>query len=514
MRLSKTRLLNFLQCSKRLWLEIHRADLAEISADTRDRFETGHQVGAIARKLYDNGTGIQIGASTNLNAALKQTQALLSNPAGESPLLRGQAALPLQREGEGGGSSGSRVFFEAAFEHRGVVVRTDILERSGDRTRLVEVKSSTQMKEEYSPDVAIQTWVLEGAGVRVDDIALAHIDNQFVYRGDGNYQGLLTEEPIGDLARRIAPQVPEWTRQAQQVMAGPEPEIPIGTHCRSPYECPFIGYCWPETDYPLTALPNLGAKLNEYVARGYRDVRDVPGDEVSGEQRLRVWHATVANRPDIHPSLREELRAIAYPRYYLDFETIAPAVPIWPGTRPYQVIPFQWSIHIETSPGVLEHLDYLDLSGGLPARPLAQALLRALGRDGPILAYSRYEAKCLQSLAQLVPMLADSLHALESRLVDLWPIVKRGYYHPAMKGSWSIKAVLPAVVPDLSYDNLGEVQEGNEAQRAYFEAISPETSPQRKEQLQASLLEYCRFDTHALVHVVAELSRERTIPRS
>jgi hypothetical protein len=509
MRLSKSRLLNFLQCSKRLWLEVHRPELAELSADTQARFEAGHQVGAIARQLYDNGSGIHIGAATNLNAALRQTQVLLSTPGGESPLLRGQAALPLARAGESGigGSSQPRIFFEAAFEHRGVVVRTDILEQSPRLTRLVEVKSSTQMKEEYSPDVAIQTWVLEGSGLRVDEIALAHIDNQFVYRGDGNYAGLLTEEPIGDLARRIAPQVPEWTLKAQQVMAGPEPGVPIGTHCRSPYECPFIAHCWPDTEYPLTSLPGLGAKLNEYVARGYRDVRDVPGEEVSGEQRLRVWHATVTGRPDIHPALRDELRAISYPRYYLDFETIAPAIPIWPGTRPYQVIPFQWSIHIETSPGVLEHVDYLDLSGGLPARALAQALLEALGRDGPILTYSNYEAKCIQSLAQLVPMLADALHALEPRLVDLLPIVKRGYYHPAMKGSWSIKVVLPALVPDLSYEDLGEVQQGDQAQRAFLEAVGPGTSPQRKAQLQESLLEYCRFDTHAMIHVVAQLSR-------
>lgn len=506
MRLSKTRLLNFLQCSKRLWLETKRPELAEVSPATQALFDTGHRVGEIARKLYDNGTGIHIGASNNLTAALKQTQALLTTSAGQSPRVAGQGSLPLPPAGEGRAEGRPRVFFEATFEHQGVLVRTDILEHSPTRTRLVEVKSSTKMKEEYTPDVAIQTWVLDGAGVRVNDIALAHIDNQFTYRGNGEYAGLLTEEPIGDLARRIAPQVPEWTRRAQQVLAGSEPNIPVGTHCRAPYECPFISYCWPKTEYPLTALPNLGPKLNEYVARGFRDLRDVPEEEVSGETRLRVWRATVANRPEIQPTLRDELRAIPYPRYYLDFETINFAVPIWPGTRPYQVIPFQWSIHIEKSPGVLEHLDYLDLSGELPSRGVAQALLKALGGDGPILTYSNYERQCVQSLAQLVPTLADTLRALEPRLVDLLPIIKRGYYHPAMRGSWSIKAVLPAVVPDLRYENLGDVKEGDEAQRAYLEAISPRTSQERKDHLKTSLLEYCRFDTHAMVHVMTQLS--------
>jgi hypothetical protein len=511
MRLSKTRLLNFLQCAKRLWLEAHRPELAEITAATRARFDVGHEVGAIARKLYDNGTGIHIGDSNNLSAALKQTQALLSTPTGPAPRIGGQASLPLPLplagEGRGEGPPATRVFFEATFEHQGVLVRTDILEHSPARTRLVEVKSSTQVKEEYSSDVAIQLWVLEGSGMHVADIALAHIDNQFTYPGNCNYAGLLVEKPIGDLARRIAPQVPNWTRLAQQTVAGPEPNIPVGTRCRTPYECPFIGYCWPKTDYPLTTLPNLGVKLDEYVARGYRDVRDVPGDEVSGEQRLRVWHATVANRPECHPTLRKELRAIPYPRYYLDFETISSAIPIWPGTRPYQVIPFQWSIHVEPAPGVLEHFDYLDLTGGLPARPLAQALINALGRDGPILTYSNYERQCIQMLAELVPMLGDTLRALEPRLVDLLPIVKRGFYHPAMRGSWSIKALLPAVVPGLSYEQLGEVHAGDEAQQAFIEATRAETSAKRREQLKSSLLEYCRFDTHAMVHVVAQLSR-------
>ena len=481
MRLSKSKLLNFLQCPKRLWLEVHRPELAQVSPATQARFDTGHRVGEIARALYGNGSGVHIGSSKDLSAALRQTQ--------------------LAFEGEGG----VRVFFEATFEHAGVLVRTDILEHSPDRTRLVEVKSATAMKEEYVPDVAIQTWVLDGAGVRVNDIALAHINNQFTYRGNGNYSGLLSEEPIGDLARRMMSQVPGWSDAAQQVLAGPEPRIPVGQHCRTPYECPFITYCWPTTEYPLTALPRLGRKLDEYVARGYRDVRDVPQSEVTGETRLRVWQATLDNRPEIQPALRDELRAIPYPRYYLDFETISFAIPIWPGTRPYQAIPYQWSIDVEKSPGAIEHLEHLDLSGELPARGVAQSLLKALGREGPIVTYSDYERRCIKTLAELVPMLADPLRALESRLVDLLPIMQRNYYHPAMQGSWSIKSVLPAVVPELRYEDLGEIQEGGAAERAYLEAIDPVTPADRREKIRVALLAYCAFDTQAMARLVSVL---------
>jgi hypothetical protein len=338
--------------------------------------------------------------------------------------------------------------------------------------------------------------------MHVADIALAHIDNQFTYPGNGNYAGLLVEKPIGDLARRIAPQVPNWTRLAQQTVAGPEPNIPVGTRCRSPYECPFVGHCWPPTEYPLTDLPRLGKKLDAYVARGYRDVRDVPGFEVGGDDTLRVWHATVSGRVEVRPALRDALRGLAYPRYHLDFETIGPAVPIWSGTRPYQAIPFQWSVHIERAPGRVEHAEHLDLSGALPARELTSRLLAVLGSEGPILTFGAYELQCLRTLAGLVPELGDRIRSLEPRLTDLLRLIKPGYYHPAMHGSWSIKSVLPTVVPELRYEDLGEVQEGDAAQRAFLEAIKPTTSSRRKAEIEQSLRRYCAFDTQAMLRMV------------
>jgi hypothetical protein len=489
-RLSKSRLLSFLQCRKRLWLEVHRPELEQITPARQALFETGHRVGEVARTLYGQGRQVQLAFSHDFATAPVNTQLQLFSP--------------LEPVGGAARSEGS-VYFEATFEHEGVLVRTDILDQSASRTRLVEVKASSQVKEEYIADVAIQAWVLEGAGVRVDELALAHINDEFVYRGGGAYVGLLTEAPIGDRARGVITRVPEWSREATALLDRPEPVIPVGQRCRTPFECPFIHYCWPRTDYPLTVLPKLGAKLDEYVARGYRDVRDVPESEVSGEGRLRVWRATRANRAEIAPTLREALRAIPYPRFYLDFETISEAVPVWPGTRPYQAIPFQWSVEAETSPGVLEHFEHLDLSGDLPVHELTQRLLAAVGQEGPIITYSDYERQCLRTLAQLVPMLADRLHALEPRLLDLLPLLRSDYYHPAMRGSWSIKAVLPTVVPELRYDRLGEVREGAAAQRAYLEAIHPSTTPLRRHDIEQALRRYCRFDTEAMVRLVKAL---------
>ena len=419
-RLSKSRLLAYLQCPKRLWLSVNRPELARYSQATRQGFETGHRVGEVARSLYAQGRETGVPADRGLLSAFNAAQGLLFPP---DPQV------------------GSKVFFEAPFRHEGVLIRADVLEYSAAGTRLIEVKSGAHVKDEYVPDVAIQKWVINGAGVSLSDIAVAHLNTRFVYPGDGQYRGLLVETPVAERVKPLVPQVATWAREAVHTLTGSEPAIRVGTHCRTPHECPFIKHCWPQAEYPLTGLPRLGAKLDEYVSRGYRDLRDVPAEEVSGAVQLRVWSATVANRAEIRPALHEELRAIRYPRYYLDFETIEFAVPISSGTRPRQAIPFQWSIHVERSAGAVEHLEYLDLSGELPVQRVARDLVAALGNEGAIVSYSGYERRCIQTLAEFVPDCAGALHALEPRLVDLLPIFRRNYYHPAMKGSWSIKAV-------------------------------------------------------------------------
>lgn len=489
--LSKSRLLAFLQCPRRLWLEVHRPGLAPLEPARQAQFESGHRVGAIARTLYSSPLLLLEGGPVE------------SSTAGVAPDARGQLLLPFA------GEAGVRVLFEPQFTRDDVLIRADVLEQTASRTRLIEVKASSSLKPHHIPDCAIQAWVLEGAGSAPTNVVVAHVDDQFLYAGDGNYRGLLTEADVTAQVTAITDRVPAWARDAQALLAGDEPPIPVGQHCFAPHQCPFVGHCWPQTEYPLTSLPRLGKRLDEYVARGYRDLRDVPEAELSTAEAVRVWRATQTNRAEVNPALREELRAIAYPRYYLDFETIAPVVPLWAGTRPRQAIPYQWSIHVEAASGALEHLEYLDLSGDLPARGVVDSLVRGLGTRGPILTYSGYERQCLHTLAALVPEFATQVQMLAERLVDLLPIVKRNYYHPAMQGRWSIKKVLPAVVPGMRYENLGEIHEGRGAERAYLEAISAATSPTRRKEIRRALLTYCRFDTEAMVRLVQAFSSDR-----
>ncbi len=487
-RLSKSRIMSSLQCLKRVHLEINRKDLVHYSRATEAAFALGHEVGDIAIQLYggpnskENGGAFIEYNGGNFSGALAQTEELMTS------MFR----API---------------FEATLQHDGVLVREDVLlphtENGGDSWRIVEVKASTKVKPEHIHDCAVQAWVHLGAGYPLSSISLAHINNQFQYPGDGNYQGLLIEHDLTEQVFKLLPSVSIWVERASEAVAGPMPEVPVGQHCTSPYECPFLDYCWPnDSQYPIAGLGGGKKKLGVWVMDGYRDIRDVPASEISSETRLRIHRVTMKGVPELLPGARDFVEALAYPRFYLDFETVGPAIPVWAGTRPYQTLPFQWSCHIERARGVMEHAEFLDLSGEPPMRALAEQMIVDLETAGPVLMYTTYERGVIQGLAGMFPDLAGALQAIDTRLVDLHPVTRVNYYHPDMLGSWSIKAVLPTIAPDMDYAQLEGIQEGMGASLAYLEAIDPQTSAERKEEIRKNLLKYCKHDTEAMVRLV------------
>jgi hypothetical protein len=485
-RLSKSRILSALQCPKRAHLEVHRRELAKYTPRMEAAFATGHQVGHLAMDLYGPGVLIDY-PREQLDRALAETGERLAGPYRET-------------------------IFEATLEHDGVLVREDVLlpvnVNGRESWQVVEVKSSTTLKEVYTHDCAVQAWVHRNAGYPLDSISLAHVNNQFEYAGDGNFDGLLVEHDLTAQAWPLLEAVPMWIDQARAAIEGPEPRVAVGQRCTKPYSCPFMDHCWPSRDngvaYPVPGLGGQKQKLGELVAEGYRDLRDVPAAQLSTDKQRRIRQVTRDGRPEVLPGAREFVNSLDYPRFYLDFEAVGVPLPFWSGIRPYQQVPFQWSCHIERGPGQaaeLEHTEFLDLSGDNPSRPLALALIDTLEDNGPVLMYTPYERQIVHFLAGQLPDLAPALHAIAQRLVDLAPVTERNYYHPDMLGSWSIKAVLPTIAPDLDYSDLVGVKEGTGAVDAYLEAIDPDTGERRRAALREQLLVYCRYDTEAMVRL-------------
>ena len=473
-----------LQCLKRVHLEVNQPGLARYSSATEAAFAVGHEIGEVAVRHYGRGQGNYIEYNGgSFSAALAQTAALMTS------LFRAPV-------------------FEATLQHEGVLVREDVLlpDEGEGSWRVVEVKASTKVKPEHVQDCAVQAWVHLGAGHALSRVALAHVDNRFVYRGDGNYDGLLLENDLSEPVFEVLPAVPSWVERARQAAAGPMPEVAPGQHCTHPYECPFLHVCWPTredgVEYPVTGLGGGRRQLGLWVVNGYRDIRDVPASEVRSETQQRILSATRSGRPELLPGARDFAAALPYPRFYLDFETVGPPVPIWADTRPYQALPIQWSCHVERSAGRLEHTEFLDLSGQAPMRALAEAMIEALESEGPVLMYTSYERGVILGLAERFPDLAPALDSIVARLVDLHPVTRANYYHPDMLGSWSIKAVLPTIAPDMDYAGLEGIHEGTAASAAYLEAIDPQTGAERREEIRRQLLTYCRHDTEAMVRLV------------
>lgn len=484
--LSKSKITMFEQCPKRLWLSVHRPELAEQDEDAEARFATGHEVGAIACALLPS--GVMVEAEPNLAAALTTTQALLD-----------------------GGHD--RPIFEATLQHDSVLVRIDVLEPDGaGGWRMAEVKSSTKAKDYHLGDLATQLWVARNAGVLVSSAAIRHIDSSFVLEREGDFNGLFANTDLLAEAKPIIAGRSETVTAARATLGGTEPATAPGAHCDAPFPCEFAGYCHAALpagpEWPVTVLPHGGGK--RWVEQGIVDLFAVDIAALTNATHARVHRATVTGEV-YHDGegARTAMAGWAFPRSWLDFETIGFAVPRWIGTRPYQQVPFQFSAHVETADGTITHREFLSLDGADPRRACAEALVAMVPPTGAVIGYNAsFEKARILELAAAFPDLADALTAMAARVVDLLPVTRANWYHRDQRGSWSIKAVLPTIAAEMDYAAL-EVKDGGSAQEAYAEAIAANCTAERRLALDAALRAYCGRDTEAMIVLARRLCADQ-----
>lgn len=506
-RLSKSRLVHALQCDRRLWLAVHRPELAVIDAATQAVFDSGNRVGELAREVaageWGQGELIDVKEPLGWQGGWRRCREAL-----EQARSRGNRA----------------VLFEAPFIAPDFAVIADIVVCQPDgEIWLIEVKSSTKLDgKPYLDDATFQADAMARCGFRPDKVFVRLIDTSFVYPGGGDYRGLFRDEEVTAAVNERLPLVDGFVARSRAVAGGSEPQVRIGEHCSTPYDCPFRTHCdaWqaaidgPPPEYPvdLLARRNVGRvsalERSQISQRGWVDVRGLPDGFLADPRTQDIARAIRTGQAWIAPGLRTALRSLPYPRFHFDFETINPAVPIWAGTRPYQQVPFQWSCHVEHADGRLDHHDFLDASGADPRQECARQLADLMGGlGGCVLVYFQpFEEMRLRELARDLPHLATGIQRVIAKLRDLLPIVRAHYYHPDQQGSYSIKALLPTVVPELDYAGLEEVRDGGGAQRAYLELIDATTEEGRRASLRSNLRAYCERDTQAMVELVRRLS--------
>ncbi len=479
-RLSKSKFLSGVQCHKRLYLEIHQPSLATPpDASTQAMLTMGTEIGVLAQQCFPGGVLVKAGFRQR-EAAIVETAVLLHDP-----------TIP--------------AIFEGAFEYNGVLVRVDILERVSkveegtSSWRVIEVKSSTRVKDIHLDDLAIQSYVVQGAGVRLEATCLMHINTGYLYQGgEVDLQALFTIDDVSEPVATRREQVVQRLAAMTTVLVQPHPpEIEPDQHCHRPYECPFWAHCTKDKSPRwIHHLPGKKEIVGQLVRQGITTIDDIPE-----ETRLSDVQRKVKDNVEwISSELESRLRSITYPIHHLDAETVMLALPRFPSTRPYQSLPVQWSNHIELESGEVLHQEFLHGEASDPRRPWAEALIESLGEKGSIVVYSAYEEAILRQLAEDFPEFRPALKSIVTRLWDLLPVMKSHYYHPAFHGSYSIKSVLPAVVPSLGYGDLA-IQEGGHAAAEYYRMVFVETDWVERDTIREALLRYCARDTLAMVEL-------------
>ena len=492
--LSKSRYLSGDQCYLRLWYDSHERNLAPPpDSSLQAVFDTEHVVGRLACKRHPGGHYIGQG-DQHVRDVLEETRKVIES---------GKASA----------------LFGAGFRHEDVLIRVDILERlPRGGWRLGEVKSTGDLHAIHVPDVAIQLWVLRGAGLDVREMEVITLNRDYVHDGIAlDPHSLFRSHPVTDEAEALQEIVStRVTEMLAMLRRSAAPDIAPGEHCFTPCKCAYYAHCTRDVvqpDHGIGELPFLHAcRRAQLDDAGVKEIRDTPDTFPLSSLQSTVRQAVQRQRAIVHGDISSALAELTLPVHYLNLETIKPAIPRYAGTRPFEAIPFQFSVHTALGDGSLRNTHYLHEQDGDPRTHVADRLIEAVGSNGSICTYSHAERTTLNALAAALPERAKALTAITERLFDLRIVVRDSYYHPELRGSFSMNSVLPVLVPGMGYGDL-EIRDSTTATGQYTQALNSVSKDERQQNFK-SLRAYCYRNTLAMVRlrdaIRALMDRPRT----
>ena len=485
-RLSKSTFIKGLQCEKALYLYKHHYKLKDpISSSLQTTFDQGTNIGILSQKLFPNGIDASPENHFKMVESVGKTLNYINN--------------------------GESIIYEATFLYNDVISALDILVKDDEGWKAYEVKSSTKVNDTYIKDATIQYYTIINSGIELKDISIVHINNQYTKNGELDIHQLFTIESVYDQVLEFLPQIPNEIKRLKDVVDGSEiPQKDIGPHCFDPYDCDFKGTCWKHIpEYSVFDISNLNKKkkfnlYNQGIIT--LDQIDLDNTTLNSNQKLQVQSEIEGSILIDKDQIRSFIGDINYPLYFLDFETIRSPIPLFENSKPYQQIVFQYSVHIKETPrSEIDHEEYLANPDGDPRIGFVKNIIQDCGNEGDILVYNiGFERSKLVDLIEVFPQYSEKLKNIINRLKDLMiPFQKKWYYTPEMRGSYSIKSVLPALTNNLSYDSL-EVKEGGTASDTFLQMINKSFKGDENK-VRNQLLKYCKMDTFAMVEILKKL---------
>lgn len=479
--LSKSTYCSGIQCEKILWLNKYKAEY-KVKLDNTNIIETGNEVGQLAKGLFGEYEDVPFDNRVNM---LNKTEELLKNK--------------------------PNVITEASFVYDNNFCRVDILCNDVDGVEIYEVKSSTEVKDVYLDDASYQYYVLSNLGLNVKKVCIVYINNEYIRGKELNIKELFNISDITQVAKdkmgEIRANIDYINRFMSEHEEADEPKSDIGMKCFNPYNCPYWEYC--TNDLPKPNVFDIHgmwkSKKFEKYNQNKVSFKDLEHEKLNPKYMEQIDFELNDREPKIEKqAINNILDTLKYPLYFIDYETFNPAIPEIEGTKPYQQIPFQYSLHIIQEEGApIEHKEYLaQADDNNLIRHFAEDMIKNLPEDGSVIVYNKsFEASRNKEIGEMYPDLKDEMTRINNNMVDFMiPFKQRNYYTKEMQGSYSIKYVLPALYPDdpeLDYSNLPEVHNGSEASDA-FKSLKDKT-PEEQEKIRKGLLVYCELDTYAMV---------------